>query len=150
MRCLANRTRVAGVTVLAAAGLVVAGCASSASSMSVAGCSGKQAGAASQPGAASTVPASPGAAAGWTLPGGNMQNTRDVASAITSANVGRLGVAWCVPVESTGLAASAGVADGYSTTPVVVNGVVYLQDKHVSERDLNPHGCDLRRCSPVP
>ena len=125
MRSFVTRTGVAGVTVLAAAGLVVAGCASSTSSTSVAGCSGKQAG------AASTVPASsasPGVAAGWTLPGGDMQNTRDVASAITSANVGRLGVAWCVPVESTGIARSAGLADGYSTTPVVVNGVVYLQD----------------------
>jgi alcohol dehydrogenase (cytochrome c) len=111
------------VTVLAAAVLAVAGCSiSSGSSSSVAGCSGKQAG------AASTMPASPGVAAGWTLPGGNLQNTRDVASAITSANVGRLGVAWCVPVESTGEAATAGVTDGYATTPVVVSGVVYTQD----------------------
>jgi glucose dehydrogenase len=125
VRYLVTRTGVAGVTVLAAAGLVVAGCASSTSSSGVAGCSGKQAG------AASTVPASsasPGVAAAWTLPGGDMQNTRDVASAIASANVGRLGVAWCVPGESTGIARSAGLADGYSTTPVVVNGVVYLQD----------------------
>ncbi len=37
-------------------------------------------------------------------------------------------MAWCVPVESTGEAKSVGVTDGYSTTPVVVNGVVYLQD----------------------
>jgi alcohol dehydrogenase (cytochrome c) len=123
MRCFVARTGVAGVTVLAAAGLAAAGCStSSGSSSSVAGCSGKQAG------AASTVPASPGVAAAWTLPGGDMQNTRDVASAITAANVGRLGVAWCVPVESTGEAGAAGLADGYSTTPVVVNGVVYLQD----------------------
>jgi alcohol dehydrogenase (cytochrome c) len=122
MRCLVNRTGVASVTLLAAASLAAAGCASSTSSSSVAGCSGKQAG------TASTAPASPGVAAGWTLPGGNLANTRDVASAVTSTNVGRLGVAWCVPVESTGLARSAGLADGYSTTPVVVNGVVYLQD----------------------
>ena len=40
----------------------------------------------------------------------------------------QLGVAWCVPIESTGEAHSAGLTDGYSTTPVVVNGVVYLQD----------------------
>jgi outer membrane protein assembly factor BamB len=119
---LVNRTGVASVTLLAAASLAAAGCASSTSSSSVAGCSGKQAG------TASTAPASPGVAAGWTLPGGNLANTRDVASAVTSTNVGRLGVAWCVPVESTGLARSAGLADGYSTTPVVVNGVVYLQD----------------------
>jgi len=122
MRCVVNRTGVASVTLLAAASLAAAGCTSSTSSTSVAGCSGKQAG------TASAAPAGPGVAAGWTLPGGNLANTRDVASAITSANVGRLGVAWCVPVESTGLARSAGLADGYSTTPVVVNGVVYLQD----------------------
>jgi outer membrane protein assembly factor BamB len=64
----------------------------------------------------------PAAAAGWTLPGGNLQNTRDVASPITSSNVSTLGVAWCVPIESTGAASAAGIADGYATTPVVVNG----------------------------
>jgi hypothetical protein len=99
VKSFVTRTGVAGVTVLAAAGLAVAGCASSTSSSSVGGCSGKQAGAASTAPASS---ASPGVAAGWTLPGGDMQNTRDVASAIPRANVGRLGVAWCVPVESTG------------------------------------------------
>jgi outer membrane protein assembly factor BamB len=120
------RPAVTGVTLLAAAGLAAAGCnTSSGSSSSVAGCSGQQAS------AASTVPASSattGAAAAWALPGSDMQNTRDVASAITSANVGRLGVAWCVPIESTGEAHSAGVTDGYTATPVVVNGVVYVQD----------------------
>jgi alcohol dehydrogenase (cytochrome c) len=117
------RAATAGVTLLAAAGLSAAGCsASSGGHSSVAACSGKHAV------AASTVSASPGVSGGWTLPGGNLQNTRDVASAITGANVGQLGVAWCVPIESTGLAGSAGVDDGYSTTPVVVNGVVYLQD----------------------
>jgi len=38
-------------------------------------------------------------------------------------------VAWCVPVESTGKARAAGLADGYATTPVVVDGVVYTQDQ---------------------
>jgi outer membrane protein assembly factor BamB len=68
------------------------------------------------------------AAAGWILPGANLQNTRDVGSTITSSDVAQLGVAWCVPIESTGDARAAGLTDGYSTTPVVVNGVVYLQD----------------------
>jgi len=124
MRCFVTRTGVAGVTVLAA-GLVVAGCSGSTPHASAPSCSGREAG------AASTVPggsASPGVAAAWTLPGGNMQNTRDVASAITAANIATLGVAWCVPIESTGEAAAAGFTDGYSTTPVVVNGVVYTQD----------------------
>ena len=125
MRCFVTRTGVAGLTVLAAAGLAVAGCSGSTPHASAPSCSGKQAG------AASTVPASsasPGVAAAWTLPGGDMQNTRDVASAITVSNVAQLGVAWCVPIESTGEASAVGLTDGYSTTPVVVNGVVYLQD----------------------
>ncbi len=33
-----------------------------------------------------------------------------------------------MPVESTGEARAAGLADSYATTPIVVNGVVYLQD----------------------
>ncbi len=113
------------IALLAAAGLAVAGCSGSTPHASAPSCSGKQAGAASTGSASS---ASPGVAAAWTLPGGNLANTRDVASAITTSNVAQLGVAWCVPIESTGAASSVGVTDGYSTTPVVVNGVVYLQD----------------------
>ena len=87
--CFRWRPAAAGVTLLAAAGLAAAGCStSSGSSSSVAGCSGQQAGAASAVPASS---ASPGVAAAWTLPGGNMQNTRDVASAITSSNVATAG-----------------------------------------------------------
>jgi alcohol dehydrogenase (cytochrome c) len=121
-----RRPVVASVTLLAAGSLAASGCSSSTPHASAPSCSGKQAG------AASTVPASsapnPAVATAWTLPGGNLANTRDVASAITASNVAQLGVAWCVPIESTGLARSFGVADGYSTTPVMVNGVVYLQD----------------------
>ena len=40
-----------------------------------------------------------------------------------------LGVAWCVPVGSTGATRAAGLSNGYATTPVVVNGVVYTQDQ---------------------
>jgi alcohol dehydrogenase (cytochrome c) len=58
----------------------------------------------------------------WTLPGANLQNTRDVAGPINSSDVSKLGVAWTVPITAgTG-------SGGYATTPVVVNGVVYLQD----------------------
>ena len=121
-----NRPAVAGVILTVAAGLAVGGCASSAKS-SVASCSAKHA-AAGQ--ASSTPPGSPNpaVAAGWTLPGGNLANTRDVASAITTSNVSTLGVTWCVPVESTGATHAAGLADGYATTPVVADGVVYTQD----------------------
>ena len=116
MRYFVTRPTAASVTLLVAASLAVGGCGSTSSS-STASCLSK-----------GVQPAASGAAAGWTLPGGNLQNTRDVASPITSSNVSQLGVAWCVPVESTGVTRAAGFADGYATTPVVVNGVVYVQD----------------------
>jgi alcohol dehydrogenase (cytochrome c) len=110
--------------VLVAASLATSACGSSGSS-SAANCLTQHAA------AASTVPGGPpdpAAAAAWTLPGADLQNTRDVASAITASNVAHLGVAWCVPVESTGEARSVGLTDGFTATPVVVDGVVYLQD----------------------
>jgi alcohol dehydrogenase (cytochrome c) len=126
MRCLVQRPAVAGLTLLVAAGLAVGGCSGS-SNHSAAGCLSRHA-AAGTAGSAPGSPANPGVAAGWTLPGGNLANTRDVASAITSSNVATLGVAWCVPAESTGAIHAAGFADEIATTPVVVNGVVYIQD----------------------
>jgi alcohol dehydrogenase (cytochrome c) len=128
MRFFVKRPAVASVTLLVAAGLAVSGCGKSSSGSSTASCFAKHAAA----GTASSAPggsANPAVAAGWTLPGGNLANTRDVASPITSSNVATLGVAWCVPVESTGLTRSAGLANGYATTPVVVDGVVYIQDQ---------------------
>ena len=113
MRCFLKPVAVAGVILVAAASL--AGCRGNSNSSTAAACSGKSV-------------AAPAAAA-WTLPGGNLANTRDVASPITSSNVSTLGVAWCVPVESTGVTKAAGLANGYATTPVVVNGVVYTQDQ---------------------
>jgi alcohol dehydrogenase (cytochrome c) len=133
MRCPVNRPAVASVILTVTAGLAVGGCASSAKP-SAASCSAQHAA-----GQASSAPAGsphPAVAAGWTLPGGNLANTRDVASAITSSDVSTLGVAWCVPVESTGAAAAAGLADGYATTPVVVNGVVYTQDLESNVRAI--------------
>ncbi len=128
MRC--SRTRIAiGGAIACVAALAVGGCSSSSGGRaSVSGCATKHSG----PGAASSAPgqsSNPAVAPGWTLPGANLQNTRDVASSISSANVATLGVAWCVPVESTGVDATAGFTDGYATTPVVVDGVVYVQDQ---------------------
>ncbi|MGH3152691.1 MAG: PQQ-binding-like beta-propeller repeat protein, partial [Streptosporangiaceae bacterium] len=126
MRFLVKRTGVAGVTVLVAASLAAGACGSSGSSTG-ASCLTQHAAA----GTAGTTPGGspgPAVAAAWTLPGADLQNTRDVASAITDSNVARLGVAWCVPIESTGGARSAGLTDGDTATPVVVNGVAYLQD----------------------
>jgi alcohol dehydrogenase (cytochrome c) len=122
MRRFANRARVANVTLLAAASLAAVGCSTTNASHANSGtasCLSKN------PATASSTAAG---AAGWTLPGANLQNTRDAASAITASNIAHLGVAWCVPVESTGEARSIGLTDGYSTTPIVVNGVVYTQD----------------------
>ena len=116
MRSFVTRPTAVSVTLLVAASMAVGGCGSTGNS-STANCLSK-----------SVQPAASGAAASWTLPGGNLQNTRDVTSPITSSNVSQLGVAWCVPIESTGEARAAGLADSYATTPVVVNGVVYLQD----------------------
>ena len=108
----------AGASLVIAAGLAVGGCASS---QSAASCSAHPVqGSTPSTGSASSNPA---VAAGWALPGGNLQNTRDVASAIDSADVSGLGVAWCVP-----LTAGAPAFGIYATTPVVVNGVVYTQD----------------------
>jgi outer membrane protein assembly factor BamB len=127
MRICVNRTAVAGVILTVAAGLAVGGCASSSAKPGAADCSGQHA-AAGQASSAPGGPANPAAAAGWTLPGGNLANTRDVASPITGSNVSTLGVAWCVPLQSTGVRGTAGLGDGYATTAIVVNGVVYLQD----------------------
>jgi alcohol dehydrogenase (cytochrome c) len=133
MKCFVKRLVVAGATLVIAAGLTISGCASSSS---VATCSAMHA-AAGTPRSATGGSPSLAVAPTWTLPGGNLQNTRDVASAISSSNVAKLGVAWCVPIESTGRARAAGVTDGYATTPVVVNGVVYTQDLESNVMAIN-------------
>jgi outer membrane protein assembly factor BamB len=63
----------------------------------------------------------------WAYPNGNLANTRVADTTITSANVSSLREAWSFHL--TGKAA-AGVngAGSFAATPVVVNGVVYLQD----------------------
>ena len=72
-----------------------------------------------------TAPAGTGRpAAGWTQPGADMANTRVRGQRDHQHNVSKLGVAWTVP-----LTISTAHTDGaYATTPVIVNGVVYVQD----------------------
>jgi outer membrane protein assembly factor BamB len=136
MRRFVPRPTVAGVALAVAAGLAAGGCGSSGSSSSAFAASCYAKGAAAGKAPAAGGPASPAAAgaagaaanpapvAGWSLPGGNLANTRDVASAIISSNVSTLGVAWTVPLRIP-----ISHTDGaYAATPVVVNGVVYAQD----------------------
>jgi glucose dehydrogenase len=118
----ARRPAMAGAALVVAAGLIAGGCSSSSSksSTSTLACPSKRGAAVT-----GTAPAPTGRpAAGWTQPDADLASTRYVASAITSANVSKLGVAWTVP-----LTMNTTHTDGaYATTPVIVNGVVYVQD----------------------
>ena len=116
-----RRPAVAGAALVVAAALIAGGCSSSSSSSSsTLACPSKRG-----PAVTGTAPAATGRpAAGWTQPDADLASTRYVTSAITSANVSKLGVAWTVP-----LTMNTTHTDGaYATTPVIVNGVVYVQD----------------------
>jgi alcohol dehydrogenase (cytochrome c) len=119
-----RRLAVAGAAVVVAAGLI-AGCSgssSSSSSSSTLACPSKHGAAVT-----GTAPAATGQpAAGWTQPDADLASTRYVTSAITSANVSKLGVAWTMPLTMN---TNTSHTDGaYAATPVIVNGVVYVQD----------------------
>src|ERR1700722_3827267 len=71
-------------------------------------------------------------AGSWAYPNGDLANTRDAAgSLITAANVGTLREAWTFKLTG---AAATGVtyAGSLAAAPVVVNGVVYLQDLYAN------------------
>jgi alcohol dehydrogenase (cytochrome c) len=101
-----------------AGGIVAAGCSSSGSSSSSA-----------QPAPTTTAFAGAAAPAGsWADPNGDLANTRDAAgSRISASNVASLKEAWTFKLAGT---AAAGVSGGgaFAAAPVVVNGVVYIQD----------------------
>jgi alcohol dehydrogenase (cytochrome c) len=119
----ARRPVMAGAALVVATALIAGGCSSSSSSSS----SSSTLACPSKRGAAvtGTAPAATGQpAAGWTQPDANQGSTRYVASTITSTNVSKLGVAWTVP-----LTMNTSHTDGaYAATPVIVNGVAYVQD----------------------
>ena len=77
-------------------------------------------------------PAAPGTVAGaaWPDPNGDLANTRDATSStISAANVSKLQQAWSLKL--TGTAAKAVQAYGSLTAaPIVIGGVVYIQDLH--------------------
>src|SRR5580693_8479397 len=116
----ARRPAVTGAVLVIAAGLAAGGCSSSRSSSGTLACPSKPGTAVT--GTAQVATSRP--AAGWTQPGADLANTRDVASAITAADVSKLGVAWTVPLTIS----TARTAGAYASTPVIVNGVVYTQD----------------------
>ena len=119
---VARYRRVAPVALTVASltgGIIAAGCSSSASSAKT----------------AATTVTFPGAAApagSWTYPNGDLANTRDATgSEISAANVASLKEAWTFKLagaESTGVSPYGSLA----AAPVVVNGVVYLQDLHAN------------------
>src|SRR5580698_5827185 len=123
LQTLGRRPTVAVAALVVAVGLIQAGCSggsSGSSGSSALRCPSKRGAAVT-----GTAPAATGqAAAGWTQPDADLASTRYVASSITSADVSTLGVAWTVP-----LTMNTSHTDGaYATTPVIVNGVVYVQD----------------------
>ena len=63
----------------------------------------------------------------WAYPNGNLENTRVADTSISLGNVSSLREAWSFHLTGT---AAAGVngAGSFAATPVVVNGVVYIQD----------------------
>src|ERR1700722_11674573 len=67
----------------------------------------------------------------WSLPGADLQNTRDVGGPINASNVSTLGVAWTVPITAHG------AFGAYATTPVVANGVLYTQDLDSNVEAIN-------------
>jgi alcohol dehydrogenase (cytochrome c) len=115
-----RRLAVTGAALLVAAGLIAACSSSTSSSSRALACPSKH----GTPVTGTAPPATGRPAAGWTQPDADLASNRYVASAITSANVSKLGVAWTVP-----LTMNTTHTDGaYATTPVIVNGVVYVQD----------------------
>jgi alcohol dehydrogenase (cytochrome c) len=116
-----RRPALAGAVLVVTASLIAGGCSSSNSSGSSALACPTTHGTVVT-GTAPAATAHP--ASGWIQPDADLAATRDVASAITSANVSKLGVAWSVPLTNS----VAHTSGAYASTPVIVNGVVYVQD----------------------
>jgi outer membrane protein assembly factor BamB len=118
------RQRVARYRQIAPLALTVA---SLAGGIAAAGCSSGQ-----PAPATSTFSGAAQPAGSWAYPNGDLDNTRDaVGSQISSANVASLKEAWTFKLSGT---AATGVtyAGSLAAAPVVVNGVVYLQDLYAN------------------
>lgn len=119
-RMAVHSWRLTGLCLLVAAGLLAAACGGSSSSTS-----SKAAGTASTGATASTLSTT------WSMPGADLQNSRDVGGPISASNVSTLGVAWTVPITAHG------AFGAYATTPVVANGVLYTQDLASNVQAIN-------------
>jgi outer membrane protein assembly factor BamB/predicted lipoprotein with Yx(FWY)xxD motif len=111
--------RLAGFCLLAATIVLVAACGSGGKTSSTA--------------VPATAPAhpTPALSTAWSLPGADLQNTRDVGGPINASNVSTLGVAWTDPITATTQ------FGGYSATPVVSGGVMYTQDLQSNVQAIN-------------
>ena len=114
-----HSARLAGFCLLVAASLLVAACGSGGKTSTTA-----------VPTTTSAHPTSALSTA-WSLPGADLQNTRDVGGPINASNVSTLGVAWTDPITA------ATEFGGYSATPVVSGGVMYTQDLKSNVQAIN-------------
>src|SRR5882757_2064467 len=101
---------------------IAAGCLLLAVGLFVVACGSSSNNSKSSSGAGTSTPSATAASASWTLPGGDLQNTRRVGGPINASNVSTLGVAWTVPLTAHG------TFGAFAATPVVVGGVMYSQD----------------------
>lgn len=116
---LINKARTGGRWKVA---LALAGVAAAALTVSACGVSSSS-GTSSTSTSSGSHGASTAAAAVWSAPNADLQNTRAIDSSITSANVSKLRVAWRIPLKHAG-------GFGYNAnTPVVgQDGTIYFQD----------------------
>jgi alcohol dehydrogenase (cytochrome c) len=106
--------RLAGIAGLTGLGVLAAGCSSG------------------QPAPVTSAFAGAAAPAGsWADPNGDLANTRDADSVISSANVSQLREAWTFKLTGTAATGVSGTGS-LAAAPVVAGGVVYLQDLYAN------------------
>ncbi len=118
MRGNSNR-RAAGVAVLGACSLLIAGCGEHKATAATSGCKTIT---------GNTVVSTATAAGSWPYSNADLANTREAPDpAISAANVSRLKLAWTFKLTGTA-AAGVGGSGSLAANPIVQGGVVYQQD----------------------